>query len=248
MVHRQLNAGTRRSAFLALALLLALALATAPALAANRRISLSHYKWSDPDVHVNLGEHVTWYWIGPDTMHSITGPGPGGQQVDSDPGTDTPRHDIGDSFQVSFDQPGTYEFHCKLHPFVKGTVTVSATPGDPSTEPDPVPKSNVDLKPPHVDEVRLAKTAFGKGGTTLSYGIDEQAKLDAEIYRRGKKHLHFAGWRAWKGGGHVGFNRVHFGEHTKHFPAAPGRYRVFLRATDAGNNESRARKVNFRIR
>jgi plastocyanin len=245
LVHRQLTAG-RRPAVLATVLLLVF-LTAAPALAANRRISISHYKWSDPDIHVNLDEHVTWYWIGPDTMHSVTGTGADSQSVDSDPGTDTPRHQIGDSFQVSFDQPGTYEFHCKLHPFVRGTVTVSGTPGDPSSEPDPVPQSNVDLIPPYMDGVELARSTFGSGGTTLRYGINEKAKLDAEIYRRGKQHLHFAGWRVWHAG-HVGYNRRHFGDRSPHFAAAPGRYRAFIRATDPSKNESHFRKVDFTIR
>jgi plastocyanin len=247
LVHSQLTAGRRRSAAIATALVLVLALAT-PALAANRRISISHYAWSVPNIQINLDEHVTWYWIGPDTMHSITGTGADSQPVDSDPGTDTPRHQIGDTFKVSFDQPGTYEFHCKLHPFVRGTVTVSPTPGDPSSEADPVPKSNVDLKAPYIDGVALAKTSFGADGTTLRYGTDEAvAKLDAEIYRRGKRHLHFAGWRVWKGG-HVGYNRAHFGDRSSHFTAAPGKYRAFVRATDSSQNESHARNVDFTIR
>ena len=149
---------------------------------------------------------------------------------------------------MTFDQPGTYSFHCKLHPFVKGTVTVSATPGDPTTEPDPIPRSNVDLTPPYVDGVTLAKTTFGAEGTTLRYGSDEAvAKLDAEIYKRGKQHLHFAGWRVWKGG-HVGYNHVHFGDRSPHFKAAPGKYRAFVRATDSSKNESHARRVDFTIR
>ncbi len=235
-----------RPGALATVLVLALALA-APALAANRRISLSHYRWSDPDVQINLGEHVTWYWIGPDTMHSVTGPGPGAMTVDSDPGTDTPRHDIGDSFKVDFDQPGVYSFHCKLHPFVKGTVTVSAVPGDPSTEPDPVPRSNVDLKPPYIDGVHLAKATFGGAGTRLRYGANERASLDAEIYRVGKHHLHFAGWRVWPPG-HVGYNKVRFGRRSPHFKAQPGVYKAFLRATDSSHNQSRAHRLRFTIR
>jgi len=54
---------------LGLALLVALLLVAAPADAANRRISISNYQWSDEDLHVDLGEHVTWYWTGPDLMH-----------------------------------------------------------------------------------------------------------------------------------------------------------------------------------
>ncbi len=245
MVPRRLSRH-RRPVAVATVLIFAFVLA-APSLAANRRISISHYRWSDPDIHINLGEHVTWYWIGPDTMHSITGSGANDASVDSDPGTDTPRHDIGDSFKAGFDAPGVYSFHCKLHPFVRGTVTVSAVPGDPDTEPDPVPQSNIDLTPPYIDGVHLAKRSFDRTGTTLEYGSDERATLDAEIYRVGRHHLRFAGWRVWKQG-HVGYNRVHFGSRSPHFDADPGRYRAFVRATDASHNESRTHRLRFSIR
>ena len=89
--------------------------------AANRRISISNYQWSDDDLHLDLGEHVTWYWTGPDTMHSITGQPPNATQWDSDPGT-LPQHNIGDDYQLSFDQPGIYHFQCKIHSLVAGTV------------------------------------------------------------------------------------------------------------------------------
>ena len=109
---------------------MALALA-APALGANRRIAIGHYQWSDPEIHLDLGEHVTWYWVGPDTMHSVTGTSPNDLGLDSDPGNDQPRHNVGSSFQLSFNTPGTYTFQCKLHSAVHGEVIVSSTPGRP---------------------------------------------------------------------------------------------------------------------
>ena len=57
----------------------------------------------------------------------------------------TPRHRHRRQLPAHLHQPGTYDFQCKLHPTVRGTVVVSSTPGDPNTEADPVPKSNVDL-------------------------------------------------------------------------------------------------------
>ena len=44
--------------------------------AANRRVAIGHYQWSIPQIHLDLGEHVTWYWVGPDTLHSVTGTSP----------------------------------------------------------------------------------------------------------------------------------------------------------------------------
>jgi plastocyanin len=36
----------------------------------------------------------------------------------------------GASFQVSFDTPGTYRYHCVIHPFMTGTVTVAEQAGE----------------------------------------------------------------------------------------------------------------------
>ena len=150
MVPRQLG---RRAAFIAAAVF-AVALALTPAASAsNRRISISNYQWSNPSIQLDLGEHVTWYWVGPDTIHSVTGESPNALQWDSDAGIGLPHHKIGDSYRIDFDNPGTYDLVCKLHSTVRGTVTVSDTPGDPASEQDPVPKSQVDLRPPKMRQI-----------------------------------------------------------------------------------------------
>jgi plastocyanin len=230
----------------AVGLLVALALA-APAGAANRRIAIGDYRWSDPDIHVDLGEHVTWYWVGPDTMHSVTGDPPNAVGIDSDPQTNLPKHRIGDSFRLEFHTPGTYSFTCKLHSAVHGTITVSDTPGDPVSEPDPVPASSVDLKAPALRGLGLADTVAHRRGTRLRFALDERGKVDAEIYRR---HRHgpreYAGYQQWEG--HVGYNDVRIAAAGKHFDAEPGRYLVVLRATDRSSNTSKARKLRLAIR
>ena len=153
MVHSQLTNRGRVITALGAGLAAAALLFAATAGAANRRVSIGHYQWSMPQLHLDLGEHVTWYWVGPDTMHSVTGVSSNDSGIDSDRGINTPNHPLGDTFQVTFDHPGTYRFQCKLHPGVRGTIDVSSTPGDPNTEIDPVPKINFDLTPPHLSEV-----------------------------------------------------------------------------------------------
>ena len=247
MVHRQLNNHGRVLTALGAGLTVAALLFAAAAGAANRRVSIGHYQWSVPQIHLDLGEHVTWYWVGPDTMHSVTGTSDNDSGIDSDRGINTPNHPLGDSFQVTFDHPGLYRFQCKLHPGVRGTVDVSSTPGDPNTEVDPVPKINFDLTPPHVSEVKLRSRKFGRDGTTLHFGVDETSKIDAEYYA--VRHGHragFAGWHAWRA--HVGYNDVRFAGRSKHFRARPGRYMAVIRATDTSNNPGRKRVRRFRIR
>lgn len=213
--------------------------------AANRRVAISDYKWSQQDLDIDLGEHVTWYWTGPDTMHSITGQPPNASQWDSDRGT-LPRHNIGDRYQVSFDEPGTYQFQCKIHSLVRGTVTVSNTPGDPKAEPDPVPKSNVDLKAPKLRGVHLP-AKFGPRGAPLKYSLNEPARLDIEYYRysrTGKRR--FAGYATYKS--FVGYNSARIGVKKRHFkPKRGSRYMIELRVTDDSNNTSKAKRRKFKI-
>ena len=253
MVHRQLSGfAVRGGGRLGLRLLVAVGLAlllipVGGADAANRRISISDYKWSSPDIQINLGEHVTWYWIGPDTMHSVTGDSPDAAGLDSDPQTGQPNHDIGDEFKLDFNAPGVYKFRCKLHSTVRGTVTVTDTPGDPSSEPDPVPKSKVDLTPPRLRGISLNKPTFGRRGTNLKFSLPEVAKLSADMYRfdaDGRRH--FAGYATWPG--HVGYNGVRFGDRRKHFKPRPGSYMAELTAIDKSQNVSDGKRIKFKIR
>ena len=55
----------------------------------------------------------------------LTGTSPNDSGWDSDPGLSTPRHDLGDTYQLTFNEPGTYTFQCKLHAGVRGSVIVS---------------------------------------------------------------------------------------------------------------------------
>lgn len=236
----------RRVKLLLIAAALVSLLAPAFADASNRRVSISNYRWSDPEVQIDLGEHVSWYWVGPDLMHSVTGMSPNSLQWDSDPATTQPRHNLGDTYQVSFDQPGVYRFQCKLHSTVKGEVIVSNQPGDPVSEPDPVPKSQVDVKAPNLRDVRLARTTFGRGGTRLKFSVSERSKVDADIYRINRKGKRkFRGWTSSRG--HVGYNGVRFGRKGKHFRPRPGRYVAEVRASDKSNNESKPKRIRFTI-
>ncbi len=236
----------RAAALLACAASAAALLAPA-AEAANRRVAIADFRWSLPQVQIDLGEHVTWYWTGPDTAHSITGTSDNALGLDSDPGTTFPNHQIGDSFKLDFSSPGTYQFHCKLHKLVKGEVTVSSIPGDPLTEVDPIPASNVDLQAPYISDVSLAKPRFRRDlGTALRFSLDERALMDAEIYRlrKGRGEV-YAGYREWNA--HVGLNSVKFGGKSEHFKARPGRYRATLFGEDDAANSVKPRKLRFTI-
>jgi plastocyanin len=213
--------------------------------AADAKIAIGHYQWSDPVVHVDQGQHVTWYWVGPDTEHSVTGISANDLTNDSDPGR-LPNHRIGSSFQLAFTQPGVYEFQCKLHPVVHGEVVVSDTPGNPNDDPDPIPKLNVDLTRPTLSGLLLAPPSFRAAGSTLNLALDDPSLIDAEIWRVAHGHRStYAGWQTWRA--HIGFNYLSFGARTRHFRPAPGRYVAFVRATDLFSNVSATHRIAFRV-
>jgi plastocyanin len=229
------------------ALLILVAVLPASAGAVNTRVSIAYYKWSNPEVHVNLGEKVTWDWLGPDLAHSVTGISANSRQWDSDPHTDAPFHQAGYSYTIQFTQPGTYQFQCKLHPAVRGDVVVSDVPGDPNSDPGPQPPLNIDVTPPKLSGVVLAKRSVkGGAGVPLTVRVSEKGHLEAQYYllKPGGART-YAGFARWKT--KAGANHVKLGMRWKRFPAHPGRYEAVLRASDGAANESKPVKRSFAI-
>jgi plastocyanin len=228
------------------ALLLA---APSAARAVSHKVAIGDFKWSTPVVNVDLGEHVTWFWVGPDTEHSVTGISANDGTLDSDPGRAVPVHRAGDRFSLTFNTPGTYEFQCKLHAIVRGEVVVSAARGNPALDPDPDPPLAVDLVPPDFSQVRLARRTFGAAGTRLRFALGERATIDAELYRLNSRPpaRTYAGYMLWRG--HVGYDDVAFRARTHGgHRLRPGRYVAIVRATDAAHNDSRAVRLHFTVR
>ncbi len=224
--------------------------ATAPAQAANTRVSISDFQWSDKTPHVDLGESVTWDWIGPDTQHSVSGQPDNATQWDSDPGAVGP-HPLGDTFTVTFDQPGEYLFMCKLHTSVRGTVIVSDTPGDPESDPGPQAPLNLDFVPPDLQAVSLTSSSIGPrgNGSGLNFSVSEKGTTAAEYFKlvkRGKRTVKvFKGYHEWSN--HIGINKVKFGAKDENFAAGPGEYEALITATDASSNITPGIPVQFRI-
>jgi plastocyanin len=227
--------------------LTAVLLAPQGAGAANTRVSIANFAWSNPHVEIDLGEKVTWDWLGPDLAHSVTGISANALDWDSDPTTDAPSHRPGDSFTLQFTQPGTYLFQCKLHAFVRGEVVVSDVPGDPNGDPGPQPPLNLDVKRPTLGSIGLRRQQIhGRNGTLTTAHISERGTLEAEYYRlRPKGGRRYNGYATWKA--FIGVNRFALGARGKHFKARPGRYAVILRTTDLANNVSKPVRKRFEI-
>jgi len=236
-----------RQLTLSAALLLLLALMPATAQALNTRVSISDFAWSAPQVRIDLGEKVTWDWIGPDLAHSVTGSSPSSLAWDSDPGTRSPSHRAGDSYTLQFAEPGAYLFQCKLHASVRGEVIVSALPGNPDSDPGPRAPLKLDLKPPTLGGIALRRERFrGTGGVAMSLRISDRGTLDAEYYRLNSKGRRvYNGYKTWRT--FIGINHIKLGARWKRFRARPGRYEVVLRVLDTANNVSKPVRKRFEI-
>jgi plastocyanin len=98
-------------------------------------VKIANFAFNPGEITVTLGTEVTW--INEDsTVHTVT-------DTDLDSGEIKP----GESFKYTFPAPGTYEYHCSIHPSMTGKVVVSSsgstgatTPTMPSSpEPPPPP-------------------------------------------------------------------------------------------------------------
>lgn len=86
---------------------------TNPALVLD--INIENSKFGSPDI--TIGQGTTLKWTNKDSVdHTVT----------SDTGIvlDSPLMSKGDSFSHTFNDLGTYEYHCSVHPGMKGKVTV----------------------------------------------------------------------------------------------------------------------------
>ena len=215
-----------------------------PAGATSAKVAIGDFRWSPMDVTVARGDSVTWFWIGPDTQHSITALEPA-NGVDSDPGDNAPEHQAGDEFSVTFDQPGDYQFHCKLHALVRGTLHVVDDPSlaGPSTEPDPQVVG--DVVTPELTQARWAGSVrYGRGGE-LRYTLDEASRIRMDVMRPRRGVDRYMGGRSFSG--HIGWNRQAFRGALRGKRLKPGRYYALLVAADAAGNRTKDVRVPFRV-
>ena len=84
------------------------------------QVGMQNIQFDPAEVTVNAGETVTWT-NDEAVAHDVDGSGPGG---DFSSGPEGGMNE-GDEFAFTFDEPGTYEYVCRVHaPGMAGTVTV----------------------------------------------------------------------------------------------------------------------------
>src|SRR4051812_8908002 len=85
------------------------------------QISIGEFSYTPQNVNLYMGDSVVFVWTGPDTNHTASS-----ATFDTDTGksSDQISHKVGDSYGVSFYQPGAFTYHCKVHSFMTGTINV----------------------------------------------------------------------------------------------------------------------------
>lgn len=98
-----------------------------PAEAANGSVSIAGFAFSPASVTINPGESVTWTHNDGTTPHTVT----------SNTGAfDSGSLTGGGTFQQTFSTPGTFAYHCAIHPSMQGTVVVTGAEA-PTNTPQP---------------------------------------------------------------------------------------------------------------
>jgi plastocyanin len=86
-----------------------------PARGANTKINIVNFAFSPNTATINVNDTVTWTWVG--SPHSST----------SDTGLwDSGVFSAGHTFTLAFTSAGSFPFHCTVHPFMTGTITVQS--------------------------------------------------------------------------------------------------------------------------
>ncbi|HEY6012505.1 MAG TPA: plastocyanin/azurin family copper-binding protein [Candidatus Limnocylindrales bacterium] len=113
---------TRRTSLaIALVGMLGLLVLAGPVSAAGRGVKMGEanerYFFAPQTQYANVGDTVTWT-NGTDVAHTVT----------SDSGSELASDSIGDgaTFEHTFSAEGTFTYHCTIHPYMTGKITVLA--------------------------------------------------------------------------------------------------------------------------
>ncbi|HSW89581.1 MAG TPA: cupredoxin domain-containing protein [Patescibacteria group bacterium] len=88
---------------------------TSPAAVNNQNVvTMQGYAFFPATITIKAGQTVTWK-NADNTIHSATA---------DDKSFDTGTFDQSTDKTVTFSKPGTYTYHCSIHPMMKGTIIV----------------------------------------------------------------------------------------------------------------------------
>ena len=81
-------------------------------------VTIQNFAFSPADITVKQGTTVTWT-NRDNAAHTVS-------ETDSLSGPKSSALDFSASYSFTFSQPGTYHYHCSIHPQMTGTVTVTS--------------------------------------------------------------------------------------------------------------------------
>lgn len=84
---------------------------------ATNAVTIANFAFSPADISVKAGTKVTWT-NNDSTAHTV-------DETDGQTGPASGMLNPGASYSFTFDKPGTYHYHCSIHPEMTGTVTVT---------------------------------------------------------------------------------------------------------------------------
>lgn len=111
--------------------------------AADVMVTINGFAFMPATMTVPVGTRVVWMNQQPGVPHTVT----------SDTGVwDSGTLGTGATFAFTFNQPGTFPYHCNIHPNMHGTITVTAvaaaTPTAPTTQGQPTIAPPPTVRPP----------------------------------------------------------------------------------------------------
>lgn len=80
-------------------------------------VTIANFAFSPADISVKAGTKVTWT-NNDNTAHTVN-------ETDGQSGPASGMVNPGASYSFTFDKPGTYHYHCSIHPEMTGTITVT---------------------------------------------------------------------------------------------------------------------------
>jgi len=196
----------RRTFWAAVAAGTASALAVAfPAAATDTTVNVGSFKYTPAMITIDQGDTVTWNWVGPDTIHTVTSDAGQADSFDSDP-NHTFAQPPGGTYSHKFLTPGTFTYFCRIHSFMHGTVVVNAAQTPPEPTPQTVPgvtpqavapkpsfkecisQRNFGIRLRETGGVHLASasvTVNGKPAPVKALNVNGRRRLTAQVDLRG---------------------------------------------------------------
>jgi plastocyanin len=129
-------------------------------------VTIGDFFFRPQDVTVTEGASITW---------TNDGTVPEGHTVTGD-GFDSGVLKHGDTYSHTFDNAGTFDYVCTLHPNMRGTITVTASSstGGTTSSGDTSSESGEDAQssPPAESATPVASDASGSGGSLAQTGLN----------------------------------------------------------------------------